>query len=103
MVSQERPAWKPSRLSFSNMRWSLVTGKPHSLSWYLTYRGWLPAHQQRATPSSPVSTDWSSMNEDATAVPFRADPTQGREIRHVPRVLAAAVSLCRGGWYRSAL
>ena len=33
IVSQERPAWKPSKLSFSNSRTSSATGKPHSGSW----------------------------------------------------------------------
>ena len=33
MVSQDRPAWKPSRQSFSKSRRSSATGKPHSRSW----------------------------------------------------------------------
>jgi hypothetical protein len=33
MVSQESPAWKPSRQSFSNRRTSSWTGRPHSSSW----------------------------------------------------------------------
>ena len=33
MVIQLSPAWKPSRLIFSNRRTSSVTGRPHSRSW----------------------------------------------------------------------
>ncbi len=33
IVSHDSPAWNPSRQSFSKMRPSSVTGRPHSSSW----------------------------------------------------------------------
>jgi hypothetical protein len=32
MVIQDRPAWNPSRISFSNSARSSVSGTPHSVS-----------------------------------------------------------------------
>ena len=34
IVSQDKPAWKPSRVSISKSLRSSCSGRPHSLSWY---------------------------------------------------------------------
>jgi hypothetical protein len=63
IVSHDSPAWNPSRQSFSNKRWSSVTAKPHSLSWYASSRRQVP-HQHRGLPSPPTrpigSVPWAS-------------------------------------------
>src|SRR3990172_2678657 len=46
MVSQERPACAPLKVSDSKSRLSSWTGTPHSRSWYSTARGFL-GHSQR--------------------------------------------------------
>ena len=56
ITEQEYDAWAPSRIRNSNNLWSLLTGTPHSLSWYLTYKGWLPAHEHLFLSSALIAS-----------------------------------------------
>src|ERR1700679_3537470 len=47
MVSHDRPAWKPSSMSFSHSARPSYSGTPHSSSWYLRISGLFSAQEQR--------------------------------------------------------
>src|SRR5579875_545233 len=88
IVNHDKPDWKPSRTSRSNIPSSSRTGRPHSVSWYWRYSGAAYAHGQRGNPSPPVTrsgetSDTSGRVGAAVRLPRRGRGSRVRRMREV--------------------